>query len=73
MSDLKAWSTRRLRESGMVEADRRVWTKHGSTRYLFDQSSVERAVDYVVRMQDIKGSTRHIGEPRERRTPGADA
>jgi len=73
MTDLKAWSTRRLREAGVVSADRRVWTKHGSTRYLFEQSSVERAADYVVRMQDMKRAARHSGEMSEPRKPGADA
>ena len=59
MADLKAWSTRRLREAGMVSADRRVWTRHGSTRHLLDPANVERAVDYVVRMQDMKGAPGH--------------
>lgn len=36
----------------------RVWTKHGSTRHLFCQESLERAVDYVVRMQDVKPGRR---------------
>lgn len=47
MSECKAWSTRRLREAGLVGSDERVWTRHGSTRYLWDRASLERAVEYV--------------------------
>lgn len=44
---LKAWSTRRLREAGFASSDDRVWTKHGSTRYLTDHTSAMAAVWYV--------------------------
>lgn len=47
MSECKAWSTRRLREAGLITADERVWTRHGSTRYLWDRASLERAIEYV--------------------------
>ena len=48
MVQLKAWSTRRLREAGCVAADAQVWTKHGSTRYLWNDKSVAGAVAYVL-------------------------
>jgi len=48
MADLKAWSSRRLREACGEDADRDRWTQHGSTRYLNDEESVEAAVRYVV-------------------------
>ncbi|HHN77223.1 MAG TPA: hypothetical protein ENK11_00915 [Phycisphaerales bacterium] len=54
MAGFKSWATRALRESGFAENGQRVWTRHGSTRYLFDQASLTRAVDYVVRHQDMK-------------------
>ncbi len=47
MSSMKAWSTRRLRESGLVGEESVVWARHGSTRYLRTSASVERAVRYV--------------------------
>lgn len=53
MSDFKSWSTRRLREAGLVGADTRVWSRHGSTRYLWDEASVERAAHYVVEGQGV--------------------
>ncbi|MBN4052635.1 transposase [bacterium AH-315-K20] len=73
MVDLKAWSTRRLRDAGMVDGQRRVWTRHGSTRYLFDAASVERAVDYVVRMQDLMGERQSTDRRPEDAEPGAHA
>jgi REP element-mobilizing transposase RayT len=51
MATLKAWCTRRLREEGHAEAGARVWARHGSTRYLWTEGDVERAVRYVVEGQ----------------------
>ena len=51
MTQLKAWATRRLRERGCVPARRRVWTHHGSTRYLWNERSITAAVDYVLEGQ----------------------
>src|SRR5687768_6800846 len=34
MEQLKAWCTRRLRETGLAGSAQRVWTEHGSTRWL---------------------------------------
>jgi len=52
MNQCKAWSTRRLREAGLVRADQRVWTRHGSTRHLFKPHVVESAVRYTLEGQD---------------------
>jgi len=51
MEQFKAWATRRLREAGLVESDRTVWTEHGSTRYLFDDRGLHEAIRYVNEMQ----------------------
>ena len=51
MSQLKAWCTRRLRDSGTVTPDQPLWTRHGSTRYLWDETSVAGAIRYVTQMQ----------------------
>ncbi len=48
MSDLKAWSSRRLREAFGESADRDRWTQHGSTRYLNTEAVVAAAIAYVV-------------------------
>ncbi len=46
MKDIKAWCTRRLRESGMnVE---KVWTRHGSTKFIFTREKLLEKIHYVV-------------------------
>lgn len=51
VASLKAWATRRLRESGLAAPDRRLWTTHGSTRWINDECSFHAAVSYVVHGQ----------------------
>lgn len=51
MTDFKRWSTRRLRETGLAEADGNVWARHGSTRYLWEPKYVELACEYVLNRQ----------------------
>jgi REP element-mobilizing transposase RayT len=51
MAEFKAWSTRRLRESSLVQGDAKLWTTHGSTRWINDSDSLERAVHYVLHEQ----------------------
>jgi REP element-mobilizing transposase RayT len=48
MIDLKAWSSRRLKEACNESSDRDRWTQHGSTRYLNDEESFNAAVKYVI-------------------------
>ena len=54
MNAFKAYSTRHLRKAGLVSSDHRVWSRHGSTPYLWTPEQVERAVAYVVNGQDDK-------------------
>ena len=51
MTDMKAWLTRRLRESFDGLGGRRLWTRHGSTKYLWDHDSLVAAMNYVVNGQ----------------------
>ncbi len=51
MNDFKAYATRRLRDASLVSSDQKVWTRHGSTRYLWDQSAVQAAKRYVLDQQ----------------------
>jgi len=48
MSDLKAWSSRRLREAFNESQERDRWTQHGSTRWLNTETSLVEAIEYVV-------------------------
>lgn len=51
MNAFKANATRELREAGLVTTDVRVWSRGGSTRYLWKPSHVEGAMDYVLHGQ----------------------
>ena len=51
MNDFKAYATRRLREANLIGEETRVWTRHGSTRYLNDDDSVINATKYVIEDQ----------------------
>lgn len=50
MNTFKSWCTRRLRESGLIGVEARVWSRHGSTIYLFRPENLAEKVEYV-RMQ----------------------
>jgi REP element-mobilizing transposase RayT len=45
--DLKSWSTRRLREVGLAAPDEKLWSRHGSTRWLWSEGDVVGACRYV--------------------------
>ena len=62
MADLKAWSSRRLREAFGEPVDRDRWTQHGSTRYLNTPASVDAAVTYTL---DEQGPRMAAYDPRD--------
>jgi hypothetical protein len=51
MNDFKVWSTRALREVGMVSRTAPVWARHGSTVPLRDDDAVNAAAAYVYERQ----------------------
>jgi REP element-mobilizing transposase RayT len=51
MSDLKAAASRKLNKVGFENAERKRWTRHGSTLYLFDEAAVADKVDYTLNRQ----------------------
>jgi hypothetical protein len=53
MNDFKAYATRTLRYGGYAEVDRKVWSRHGSTVYLWSDEEVARATYYVSDLQSI--------------------
>ncbi len=53
LGELKSWATRRLRAAGLAPTDSRLWTREGSTRYLFDEDSVFDSIDYVLFRQGV--------------------
>ena len=48
MSDLKARASRELTNAGFDTAQRRRWTRHGSTKYLFSDDQVVAAIRYTL-------------------------
>jgi REP element-mobilizing transposase RayT len=51
MADLKAYSSRSLNRMGVDEPGQKRWTRHGSTRWLWEPRSVSAAIQYVVSEQ----------------------
>jgi hypothetical protein len=48
---LKANATRELRERGLARADTKVWARHASTRWLWDEAQRSVAAEYVYARQ----------------------
>jgi len=47
MDSFKAYATRKLRETGLMNPDVKPWARHGSTPYLWTEEEVHRAIEYV--------------------------
>ena len=76
LSDFKRYATRRMVERGLIEAGRRPWADHGSTRYVWDVAQLARVCAYVAEGQGVdlregeearKGDSGPVGYP-----PGTD-
>ena len=59
MLTIKAWTTRRLVERGLLLPGTRLWSRHGSTVYLWTWQARDSAIEYVVHEQD----RRHLTAP----------
>lgn len=53
MNDLKTYATRRLRRLQVIASDAKVWSRHGSTRYLWQDDAVRERVGYVLNDQGV--------------------
>ena len=51
MNSFKSYATRNLRSKLNLSAEVKVWSRHGSTLYLWTEKQIETAVDYVVNGQ----------------------
>lgn len=51
MGAFKACSTLALRGAGLLGAGSAIWSRHGSTRYLWTERAVEAACVYVLERQ----------------------
>lgn len=48
MNTFKTWCTRKMREEGLWISEHSPWSRHGSTRYLWDEKALHRASVYVM-------------------------
>ncbi len=48
MNSMKSYCTRKLKREGQVPYDMKIWSRHGSTRYLWTDRHIEIAVEYVL-------------------------
>jgi REP element-mobilizing transposase RayT len=51
MGDLKSYASRCLNRMGLDNPDRKRWTRHGSTRWLWKPHHISAAVEYVLAEQ----------------------
>ena len=51
LNAFKANSSRELRSAGLVSVQQKVWSRGGSTRYLWKPNHVNAAIDYVINGQ----------------------
>jgi REP element-mobilizing transposase RayT len=48
MNSFKAYATKALRSAGLAASNQKIWSRHGSTRYLWTEEHIATAVDYVL-------------------------
>jgi REP element-mobilizing transposase RayT len=48
LGTLKGYATRKLRQEGLISASAKPWVRHGSTRYLWKERHLEKAMNYVL-------------------------
>ena len=51
MNDLKSYASRSLNNAGFENSDRKRWTRHGSTKYLWKVNDLENTIHYVLHEQ----------------------
>jgi REP element-mobilizing transposase RayT len=57
MTDLKAYASHGLNETGLDAPGRRRWARHGSTRRLWTPKQVQDAIGYVIDGQGVPMET----------------
>lgn len=51
LNDFKSYASRALNTAGFDSRDRKRWTRHGSTRYIWDDRYLQAAINYVLNKQ----------------------
>lgn len=52
MTSCKRWATRSLRQADLLGKNARAWTRHGSTRWINDHETLQRAYHYITEFQE---------------------
>ena len=52
MTTFKAYATRALRRRGLISGQQRMWTRHGSTKYVWTERDLQNVWEYVTNRQD---------------------
>ncbi|MBP3957101.1 transposase [Gemmata sp. G18] len=60
MTEFKAYASRALNRNSPAGAQRKYWTRHGSTRWLNTDESVLRAIEYTVSEQGEPMAVYHV-------------
>jgi REP element-mobilizing transposase RayT len=60
MTSFKSWSTRRLREARLIAPGIKIWSRHGSTRYLWSDDALVAACLYT---EEDQGEDLALHEP----------
>jgi REP element-mobilizing transposase RayT len=68
MTDFKAYASRKLNDAGLDQPERKRWTRHGSTRYIWSPAHMAAAINYVVHKQ---GAPMACYEDKERKLGAA--
>jgi REP element-mobilizing transposase RayT len=51
LNTFKSYGTRRLREHQLVDPEHSVWSRHGSTKYIWQEADLPPVIEYVVMRQ----------------------
>ena len=62
----KAYATRALRQAGSIGSNTKLWSRHGSTIYLWTEQDVGKAIEYVTVGQGDELFRRDYATPRPR-------
>jgi REP element-mobilizing transposase RayT len=69
MSDLKARASRNLTLAGFGNANRKRWTRHGSTQHLFREEDAEAKIRYTLDEQGERMAWYYYKEPHTPKEP----
>jgi hypothetical protein len=60
MNDLKSWTTRRLVEAGVFQKGAKGWSRHGGTRYVWDELALHEVCEYVMERQGAELDSKEL-------------